>query len=57
MSVARRRDGHSTFLQGSTDVANQRRHRPDYRIVLFMGILMLLGLVVMYAIGPERANL
>ena len=57
MSVARRRDGRSTFLQGSTDVANQRRHRPDYRIVLFMGILMLLGLVVMYAIGPERANL
>ena len=57
MSVARRRDGRLTFLQGSTDVANQRRHRPDYRIVLFMGILMLLGLVVMYAIGPERANL
>lgn len=33
-----------------------RRHRPDYQIVLFMGILMLLGLVIMYAIGPQRAN-
>lgn len=33
-----------------------RRHRPDYFILLFMGLLMLLGLVVMYAIGPQRAN-
>ncbi|MEO8691799.1 MAG: FtsW/RodA/SpoVE family cell cycle protein [Candidatus Saccharimonas sp.] len=34
----------------------QRRHRPDYRIVLYMGLLMLMGLVVIYAIGPQRAN-
>ena len=34
-----------------------RRHRPDYRIVLYMGLIMLLGLIVMYAIGPQRANL
>ena len=33
-----------------------RRHRPDYMIVLYMGILMLLGLIVIYAIGPQRAN-
>lgn len=33
-----------------------RRHRPDYQIVLFMGLLMLLGLIVMYAIGPQRAH-
>jgi cell division protein FtsW len=33
-----------------------RRHRPDYYIVLFTGILMLIGLVVMYAIGPQRAH-
>ena len=33
-----------------------RRHRPDYMIVLYTGILMLLGLVVIYAIGPQRAN-
>jgi cell division protein FtsW len=33
-----------------------RRHRPDYFVLLFMGLLMLLGLVVMYAIGPQRAN-
>jgi cell division protein FtsW len=38
-------------------ISGQRRHRPDYYIIVFMGILMLLGLMVMYAIGPERANL
>lgn len=33
-----------------------RRHRPDYQIALFMGLLMLIGLITMYAIGPQRAN-
>lgn len=33
-----------------------RRHRPNYLIVLYMGLLMLLGLVIIYAIGPQRAN-
>ena len=33
-----------------------RRHRPDYMVVLYTGILMLLGLVIIYAIGPQRAN-
>ena len=38
------------------DVAKQRRHRPDYQIVLYIGLLMLLGLIIMYAIGPQRAQ-
>jgi cell division protein FtsW len=38
------------------DMIGVRRHRPDYQIVLYMGLLMLLGLVIMYAIGPQRAN-
>jgi len=33
-----------------------RKHRPDHLIALFTGILMLVGLVVIYAIGPQRAN-
>lgn len=33
-----------------------RRHKPDYQIVLYMGLLMMLGLIVMYSIGPQRAN-
>jgi len=38
------------------DVSVNRRHKPDYQIALFMGLLMLLGLIIMYAIGPQRAN-
>lgn len=33
-----------------------RQHRPDYQIALYMGLLMMLGLITMYAIGPQRAN-
>lgn len=33
-----------------------RRHQPDYQILLFMGLLMMIGLIIMYAIGPQRAN-
>jgi cell division protein FtsW len=36
--------------------ATVRRHRPDYMIILYMGLLMLFGLVIIYAIGPQRAN-
>lgn len=39
-----------------SDASAQRRHRPDYKIVLYMGLLMMLGLVIIYAIGPQRAN-
>ncbi|HRC27795.1 MAG TPA: FtsW/RodA/SpoVE family cell cycle protein [Candidatus Saccharimonas sp.] len=53
MNRARRAVGR--MASGVGDLA-QRRHRPDYQIVLFMGLLMLLGLVLMYAIGPQRAN-
>lgn len=41
---------------GDSEQRGVRRHRPDYQIVLYMGLLMLLGLIVMYAIGPQRAN-
>lgn len=36
--------------------ATVRRHRPDYLIILYMGLLMLFGLIIIYAIGPQRAN-
>ncbi len=39
-----------------SESAMVRRHRPDYKIVVYMGLLMLLGLIIMYAIGPQRAN-
>ncbi len=39
-----------------TNTTAVRKHKPDYQIILYMGLLMLIGLVVMYAIGPQRAN-
>ena len=41
---------------GGVTEAIVRRHRPVYQIVLYMGLLLLLGLVVMYALGPQRAS-
>ncbi|MEI6054106.1 MAG: FtsW/RodA/SpoVE family cell cycle protein [Candidatus Saccharibacteria bacterium] len=47
----------SVFEDNKSDsLILSRSHRPDYQIVLFMGLLMLIGLVVIYAIGPQRAN-
>lgn len=34
-----------------------RRHRPDYQIIIFVGLLLLLGLIVLYAISPARIQL
>lgn len=40
----------------SAVLSTVRRHRPDYMIILYMGLLMLFGLIIIYAIGPQRAN-
>ena len=37
-------------------VLRPRKHRPDYMILVYMALLMLFGLIVMYAIGPQRAH-
>lgn len=54
MSAARRR---SASLAGSAQAVTQRAHRPDYMLVMLIGLLMLLGLIIMYAIGPQRAQM
>jgi cell division protein FtsW len=54
-----RRHGYFNYLSKEarySDEITVRSHRPDYMIVLYMGLLMLLGLIIMYAIGPQRAN-
>lgn len=59
MSLGGRLKGASTELTrpvGDSKSTIVRKHRPDYLIVLYMGLLMLLGLIIMYAIGPQRAN-
>ncbi len=40
----------------TADGAVQRAHRPDYQLILYVGLLMLFGLIIMYAIGPQRAQ-
>lgn len=42
-----------TRLQASAFV---RRHNPDYRIMMFTTILVVVGLIIIFAIGPQRAN-
>lgn len=57
MERRRQREGVlGTASRGMIVQGGQRRHRPDYMIILFVGLLMILGLVMMYAIGPQRAN-
>ncbi len=51
-----RTDRRASSTNEKTESSFIRRHAPDYQIVLYMGLLMLLGMVVMYAIGPQRAN-
>ena len=46
----------AAFKRNSSKVVPVRRHRPMYQIALYMGLLLMLGLVVMYALGPQRAN-
>lgn len=51
-----RRQQDMSASAGNDGLATVRRHKPDYQIVLYTGLLMMLGLIVMYAIGPQRAN-
>lgn len=46
----------AAFKRNASKVVPIRRHRPMYQIALYMGLLLMLGLVVMYALGPQRAN-
>lgn len=53
MSSARRKVAEAT--EGVRELV--RRHRPDYQIIMYMGVLVLLGVVVLYAISPARVEL
>lgn len=43
--------------QEATDGVVARRHRPEYRIVLFTALLMIVGLIVLYSISPARVEI
>lgn len=53
MMLAQRR---ARMASESAQPAAQRAHRPDYQLILYIGLLMLFGLIIMYAIGPQRAQ-
>ncbi len=40
----------------SRGMVNQRRHKPDYQILLLSSILLSIGLIVVYAISPGLAS-
>jgi cell division protein FtsW len=59
MAEGGRQKGYLASLASEAQFSDKtvvRRHKPDYQLALYMGLLMLLGLIVMYAIGPQRAN-
>jgi len=43
--------------QDAAALPKVRKHRPDYQIILFMGLLILIGLIVLYSISPARVEL
>lgn len=55
MTVARRRRLVDPRI-GSAPATKQRAHRPDYILIMLVGLIMLFGLVIIYAIGPQRSQ-
>lgn len=52
--INRRRQRPEFATAGSTGL--QRAHRPDYILIMLVGLIMLFGLVIIYAIGPQRSQ-
>ena len=49
----RRQDAYIQLDDGGV----QRKHRPDYWLVLCAALLMLIGMIIVYSVGPQYANL
>ncbi len=47
----------TSSVNKSSNIDVVRKHKPDYFMFLAMAILMMLGLMLIYAIGPQRAQL
>lgn len=54
ISSARQKNRGGQAAAGTASVT--RRHRPDHRLVLFMGLLVMIGLVVLFAISPYQIH-
>ncbi len=51
------RQGRYTTAAKPADQPATRRHQPDYQIFLFTAILIVIGLIVLFAISPARVEL
>lgn len=49
--------GGTRSIRSSSMMGDVRRHRPDYSIFLVIGILLIIGLIVIYAISPGLSRL
>jgi cell division protein FtsW len=47
--------GNTARRPADLEASNQRRHRPDYWLLLISTVLLVLGLIVLYAISPGLA--
>ena len=41
---------------GSNKRINVRRHRPDYQIVMIAGVLLMLGMIIIYSVSPALSQ-
>lgn len=51
--------GRASSRRSSSSGFNQRirKHMPDFKIVAFVSLLIVIGLVIIFAIGPQHANM
>ena len=47
----------TTRRSSSVDRSGQRKHKPDYGLLVITIILLAIGLIVVYSIGPGLASL
>lgn len=46
-----------TFRQARTNATTLvRKHHPDHKILMYATVLVVIGLIIIFAIGPQRAN-
>lgn len=53
-TISTRRGRLSHVAKGVTDVV--RKHKPDYSILTYTTVLVMIGLIIIFAIGPQRSH-
>lgn len=45
------------FAADYKNTQSVRKHKPDYKIMVYAALLVMIGLIIIFAIGPQRANM